>query len=90
MAAMGNWDEDDSEESPPLDTEEGRDEWIEFLLSQDGEQENGGWLLRQAMLVQDGDNMVARFRYDDGREEIFDMAIRRQIEIVKIDPAGSN
>ena len=87
---MGNWDEDDSEESPPLDTEEGRDEWIEFLLSQDGEQENGGWLLRQAMLVQDGDNMVARFRYDDGREEIFDMAIRRQIEIVKIDPAGSN
>ncbi len=84
------WDDENSDEDPPMDTEEGRDAWIEFLIEQDGTDEELGWMKREAMVVQDGDDMVIRFRYDDGREEIFDGIVRRSMEIVKMDPAGSN
>ncbi len=83
-----DWDDDD--EAPPLDTEEGRDAWIEFLAQQDGTDEDTGWMQRQAMVVRDDENMIVRFKYDDGREEIFDLVIRRKLEILKVGSGESN
>jgi hypothetical protein len=83
-----DWDDGgEDDDAPPLDTEEGRDAWIEFLLSQDdGEEE---WA--KAMVVQADDNMVVRFRWPDGREEVYDLKIRRSMEVVPAkDDVGSN
>jgi hypothetical protein len=74
---MSGWYDPD-DETPDLATEEGRDEWIDIMLQQDD------WA--QCQVIHDGENMIARFRWDDGREEIFDMQIRRLIEIVR--PVG--
>lgn len=76
------------DESPPLSTEEGRNAWIEFLLDQDADGE-GEWA--QAMVVQENNDMVVRFRWPDGREEIFDLVVRRSMNVVAAkDAAGSN
>lgn len=82
---MDEIDDLDMGDEPPMNTEEGRDQWIEILLSQDEDVE---WI--DAMIVRNGDDMVARVRYMDGSEEIFDMQIRRSMEVVRIDPSGSN
>lgn len=79
------WDDDDeTTEAPSLKTVEGRDAWIEFLLSEaeDGEEEE--WA--QVQVVQEDDDMVARFRWPDGREEVYDLQVRRSMEVVR--PAG--
>ena len=70
-------------EAATLDTEAERDEWIEFLLDSN---EPDDWA--QVQTVQDvkGENMVARFRWADGREEVYDLVIRRSMEVVR--PAG--
>lgn len=60
---------------PDLTTEDGRDAWISVLLDQDD------WV--NAQVIHDGENLVVRFRWDDGREEIFDCEIRRQMEVVR-------
>jgi hypothetical protein len=81
-----NWDDDEDtdDEAPSLKTEEGRDAWIEFLLS---EKEEGEDEWAQAQVVREDDDMVARFRWPDGREEVYDMQIRRSMEVVR--PAGA-
>lgn len=58
---------------PTLDHEDGRNKWAAILLSQDE------WC--SAIVVREGDNMVIRLRYDDGREEIFDLSVRRYMEV---------
>lgn len=79
---MSGWEELESEsDEPSLDTEEGRDSWIDFMLTQN---DDGDWVSCQA--VHDGENMVARFKWSDGREEVFDMQVRRSMEVVR--PAG--
>lgn len=75
---MSIWDEDVDDEGPPMNTEEGRDEWIDILLEADE------WA--EAIVVQKGSDMVARFRWSDGRQEVFDLLVRRQMEVVI--PAG--
>ncbi len=84
---MPDWDDDDEDfdrsELPPMDTEEGRDKWIEILLAQDEEED---WA--EVQVVQEGKNMVARFRWDDGREEVYDLQIRRSMEVVRRAPPG--
>lgn len=62
---------------PGLDTEEGRDEVIEYLMSSDD-------LPSQCSVILEGANMVMRVRYPDGNEELFDLIVRRSKEI----PAG--
>lgn len=74
---MSGW-HDLEEEAPGFETEEDRDKWIDILLDQDD------WA--QCQIIHDGKHMVARFRWDDGREEIFDLVIQRSMEIVR--PAG--
>lgn len=78
---MSGW-EDLDEDAPDLSTEEGRDEWIDIICQQDD------WA--ECQIVHDGENMVARMRWDDGREEIFDLKIRRSMEIVRVQDGESN
>lgn len=69
---MSGWIEDD--ELPDMDTDEGRRLAANFLLQQDE------WC--EAMVIYDEhNNMIARFRYEDGREELFDLAVRRKLEL---------
>lgn len=65
----------DTEEEglPDLDEEDGRVKWGAILLAQDE------WC--DAIVVYEGENMVLRLRYADGRQELFDLAIRRQMEV---------
>lgn len=72
----------DKEDLPGLDTEEERDEWVEILMAQDEETiaANGGWCKALTVADEQG-NMVARFVYPDGREEVFDLLIRRSIDV---------
>lgn len=66
---------------PPLDTEAGRDEWIDELLEYDE------WEC-DAMIVKNGDDLVMRVRYADGSEEIFDCIVRRSMSVVEQVPEG--
>ena len=78
-----DWREVDEDEFPGLDTEEGRDAWVEILMSQDDEtlaQNNSGWC-KALIVADDSGNMVTRFIYPDGREEVFDLIIRRSIDV---------
>lgn len=86
---MSDWDDEDA---PPTDlegeevefslaSEELRDTWIDFLLSQN---EREDWV--EAQVLRDGDNMVVRTRWADGREEVYDLIVRRSMEVVR--PAG--
>lgn len=70
------------EDLPGLDSEEDRDEWVEILMSQDDETvaENGGWCKALTVADEQG-NMVARFVYPDGREEVLDLVVRRSIDV---------
>lgn len=74
--------EDLDDDDPTLDDEEGREAWISYLLEQNEEKD---WV--QCQVIHDGSNMVARFRWADGTEEIFDAQLRRVIKVVQ--PAGS-
>lgn len=81
---MSDWDDDislEEEEAPSLETEEGRDAWIEFLLTQTGEED---WDQCQAHI--EDENMVIRFRWADGTEEVYDCKVRRSMQVVR--PAG--
>lgn len=80
---------EDDEDLPTLETEEGRDAWVEILMAQDEETiaENGGWC-KALIVADDQGNMVTRFAYPDGREEIFDLVVRRSIDVVA--PAERN
>jgi hypothetical protein len=76
----------DEDELPELTTEEGRDSWIEILMDQDEETiaANGGWC--KALVVSDDQgNMVTRFVYPDGREELFDLSVRRSIDVAVVE-----
>lgn len=78
-----DWREVDDDELPDLDTEEGRDVWVEILMAQDDEtlaENNSGWC-KALIVADDSGNMVTRFVYPDGREELFDLVVRRSIEV---------
>lgn len=77
MSDESEWDEDGLE-FLTLDTEEERDVWIDFLLNSN---EDDDWCKAQTIQDQDG-NMVIRFRWADGREEVFDVKVRRSMEVV--------
>lgn len=79
---MSGWYDLEEGDAPSLETEEGRDEWIDILLDQDD------WA--QCQVIHDGTNMVARFRWSDGREEVFDLKVNRSMEIVRVSEGGSN
>lgn len=79
----GGWQEIDEEDLPDLMTEENRDRWVEILMAQDDEtlaKNNSGWC-KALTVADDNGNMVARFIYPDGSEEVFDLEIRRSIEV---------
>ncbi len=80
---LGGWhDVDDEDGLPGLDTEEDRDKWVEILMAQDDESlaELGGWC-KALMVADENGNMMTRFVYPDGREEVFDLTVRRAIEV---------
>jgi hypothetical protein len=86
--AVSSWDDDidvseDGEVGPSLDTEAGQDAWIEFLLTQN---EDDDWA--KVQVVQEGDNMIARCRWSDGREEIYVLEVKRSFEVVRKAPPG--
>jgi hypothetical protein len=76
----------DEKDLPGLDTEDGRDEWVEILMAQDEETiaANGGWCKALTVVDEQG-NMVARFVYPDGREEVFDLLVRRSIDVALVE-----
>lgn len=77
------WRELDEDELPDLTTEEGRDEWIQILVGQDDDtlrQNESGWSKALTVADENG-NMMLRIIYPEGGEEVFDLLIRRQIEI---------
>lgn len=77
------WQELDEDDLPDLTTEEGRDKWVEILTGQDDEtlaQNDSGWCKALTVADEHG-NMVVRFVYPDGDEEIFDVVVRRAIKI---------
>jgi len=77
------WYESEEEEFLTMDDEEGRKFWTDFVLEADE------WC--QAIMVRDDrGNMIVRFRYEDGNEELFDVSIRKMMPIVVKDEAGSN
>lgn len=82
-----DWDggSDEEDEEVHLDTEEGRDAAIEWLLEQN---EPDDWA--QVQTLQEGDNIVARFRWADGSEEVYDMKIVRSMQIIRRGPAGES
>lgn len=73
------WREMD-EDCPGLDTEEERDQWANVLMNEDIDSEE--WA-RTILVHDDHGNMMARVKYPDGREELFDLIIRRSSEVVK-------
>jgi len=84
---MNEVDMDDDTDLPSLETEEGRTEWVGIILSQ--EDEDVEWI--KAIVVHDGENMVARFINQDGTEEVYDLQIRRSMVVVdKAAPGESN
>jgi hypothetical protein len=78
---------DDEEGFPPLETEEGRDAWSEILLAQDID-DDGSWT--KSLVVTDGENMIVRFHYPDGTEEVYDLLVRRSIVVVNQNEGESN
>ena len=77
------WELIDTEDIP-LDTEEGRDTWIEILMHQDEEsleRNETGWV--KSLMVVNGNDMIVRFVYDDGTEEVYDLQVRRRIAVVR-------
>ena len=78
---------DVDDEMPDLDTEEGRDAWVEILMSQDDESlaQNGTSWCRSLTVADDQGNMVVRFVYPDGREEVFDLIVRRAIDVAVVE-----
>lgn len=72
------------EDVPGLETEEKRELWGEILAKQDDhtlEMNEMAWA--RALAVRDDDgNMVCRFVYEDGSEEIFDLLVRATLVAV--------
>jgi len=81
-----DWSDGDPIDMPLLDTEEGRDAWIDFLANAEPEGDDE-W--SKAIVVVNDNDMVMRIRYPDGNEEVFDVLIRRSMEIVKKAPDGA-
>ncbi len=82
---MPDWDDDEDGdgELPSFTTEEGQEQWVDILLA------NDEWV--SAQVAHDGKNMVARYRWDDGSEEIHFLQIIRSVEIVrKASPGEEN
>lgn len=73
---------------PTMDTEAGRDAALEFLTTY-GDLDTEGEYCRAAV-IQEDNAMVVRFRYPDGREELFDLRVMRQMEIVRRTPDGES
>lgn len=82
-------DPDVLEELPLLDTEDERDRWAEILLEQT-EESMGGTLIRAVLVVDGKNNMVVRFIYPDGTEEVLDVEVRRIIATKTDDPSEHN
>lgn len=84
---LPDFDEDDLDmmlvDEPSLDDEEGRDAWITILAQQDDEtlKKNGMAWIKALIAVDDDNNMVARFIYEDGQEQYYDLKVRRVISI---------
>lgn len=78
------WVEMGGDEFPDLDTEEGRDSWMEILMAQDDDTliANGTGWTRALVVADEQGNMVVRFVYPDGREELFDLQVRRSVDVV--------
>lgn len=82
-----DWPDDgDLVEMPGLETEEGRDAWINALVSSDGD-DDGEW--SKAIVCQIENDMVMRIRYPNGDEEVFDLIVRRSMQVVRKAEAGS-
>ncbi len=77
------------DEIPELSTEEGREAWAEILLQQDDEtmEANGMEWAKTLGVMDDEGNMVIRFIYSDGREEVIDVEVRRKLAEVSL-PEG--
>jgi len=77
---------------PTLDTEEGREVWAEILLQQDDETlaaAGQGWV--KALVVSDDDgNMVVRFVYAEGVEEVYDLKIQRLLADIDLTKGEAN
>jgi len=73
-------DDEEFIDIPPLDSEEGRDEALKYLTDND--------LACECSVIQEGPDMVLRIRYPDGNEELFDVIVRRSMEIVRRSPDG--
>ncbi len=77
------WRDIDVDDLPDLDTEESRNEWVEILMSQDDDslvRNDSGWC-KALIVADDRGNMVARIVYPNGAEEVFDLTIRRSIDV---------
>ncbi|MGD9712731.1 MAG: hypothetical protein AB7V46_11760 [Thermomicrobiales bacterium] len=74
---MADWHELD-DEMPTFNTEAEREVWARILMAQDD------WC--QAIMARDDHgNMVVRFRYDDGQEEVYDVQVRRLLRVAPSD-----
>lgn len=62
-----------------LESEEDRDRWIEILMSQDDET----LVEMKCLMVVNGKDMIVRFVYDDGAEEVYDVEVRRRIAVIR-------
>lgn len=97
MGDMDDMDDDGighimMDELPSLDSSSDRQLWGEILAQQDDvtlEMNGMQWI--KALVVRDEkDNMVVRFVYEDGREEIFDAQIRAELVMVNTPESERN
>ncbi len=70
---------EDAYDYPSLDTEEGRDKWMDLFKAVEGGPE-GEWA--KALVVQDNENMIIRLKMPNGTETVMDVVIRREYEMV--------
>ncbi len=63
-----------------LEDEKGRDKAVPFLMGIDLENDHC-----KAVVLQDDRDMMIRVQYPDGRQEIFDVMIRRSIEVAVVE-----
>lgn len=77
------WHGPDADDFPGLETEKNRDSWVEILMAQEDDamtQDSIGWC-KALIVADDKGNMVVRFVYPDGEQEVFDLVVRRSIEV---------
>lgn len=68
------------DDCPGLDDEAGREEWANILMGEDIDDPQ--WA-KTVLVHDDHGNMVARIRFSDGSEQIYDLIIRRSLEVAK-------